>query len=114
MFESLLADALNAALGRYCVGIDAERVRVSAWAGDVELHDVQLKATALELLGAPIVVDAGVARSIRVRVPWTNLGKEAVRVEIDGVCALARRRDGREAASAARAAAETRMKDLEN
>ena len=114
MFESLLADALNAALGRYCVGIDAERVRVSAWAGDVELHDVQLKATALELLGAPIVVDAGVARSIRVRVPWTNLGKEAVRVEIDGVCALASRRDGREAASAARAAAETRMKDLEN
>lgn len=103
MFEGLLADALNAALGAYCVGIDPERVRVSVFSGDIELHDVLLRPSALESLGLPAVVDAGRVSAIRVRVPWRNLGREPVTVELDGVFALAcRTRDEAGAAREAR------------
>ena len=40
MFESLLADALNKALGQYCEQVDAEKLRVSALRGDVLLRNV--------------------------------------------------------------------------
>ena len=91
MFEGFLADALNRALGEYCVGIDSEKIRVSAWQGDVELRNVQLKKTALDALRAPIALDAGYIGSLRLKVPWTNLGEEAVVVEIDRVFLLASR-----------------------
>jgi len=91
MFEGFLADALNKALGAYCVGIDSEKIRVSAWRGDVELRNVQLKKTALDALRAPIALDAGYVGSLRLKVPWTKLGEEAVVVEIDRVFLLASR-----------------------
>ena len=91
MFEGFLADALNRALGEYCVGIDSEKIRVSAWQGDVELRNVQLKKTALDALRAPIALDAGYIGSLRLKVPWTNLGEDAVVVEIDRVFLLASR-----------------------
>ena len=91
MFESILADALNKALGEYCVGIDTEKLRVSAWRGDVLLKNVQLKRTALASLRAPIALDAGTIGELRLKIPWRNLGKEAVIVEIDRVFVLASR-----------------------
>ena len=58
MFEQYLADALNKALGAYCDGIDGEKLRVSAWNGDVELRNVRLKKTALSTLRAPATPEA--------------------------------------------------------
>jgi len=91
MFESILADALNKALGKYCEVVDAEKLRVSALRGDVLLRNVQLKRDALKQLDAPVTVDAGVIGSLRLKVPWTKLGQEPVVVEIDRVFLLATR-----------------------
>lgn len=91
MFESLLADALNKALGQYCEQVDAEKLRVSALRGDVLLRNVQLKRDALRALNAPVTLDAGVIGSLRLKVPWTKLGQEPVVVEIDRVFVLATR-----------------------
>ena len=46
------------------------------------------KKTALDALRAPIALDAGYIGSLRLKVPWTNLGEEAVVVEIDRVFLL--------------------------
>ena len=101
MFEQYLADALNKALGAYCDGIDGEKLRVSAWNGDVELRNVRLKKTALSTLRAPVTVDAGCVGSLRLKVPWMNLGREPVVVEIDRVFVLASRVTMEEAAATA-------------
>ena len=74
---------------------------MSAWNGDVELRNVRLKKTALSTLRAPVTVDAGCVGSLRLKVPWMNLGREPVVVEIDRVFVLASRVTMEEAAATA-------------
>jgi len=41
MLEPVLSFYLNKYLGKYVTGLDSDKLRVSVWAGDVVLKDLQ-------------------------------------------------------------------------
>jgi hypothetical protein len=73
MFERYLTDALTTHLGHLVQGLDADKIRVSAWNGELVLKDIYLKSDALDhLVGgqAPFEVSYGRIGNLEVRVPW--------------------------------------------
>jgi hypothetical protein len=86
-----VTELLRRYLGAYVEGLDKEKLRISVWSGDVVLHNLKLRPGALDTLNLPVKVTAGLLGTLRLKVPWTNLGKEPVVVEIDRVFCLARR-----------------------
>lgn len=55
-------------LGKYVAGLDADALRISVLAGDVVLHNLQLKPEALSKLNLPITVKAGLLGSLKLKV----------------------------------------------
>lgn len=68
MLEPVLSFYLNKYLGKYVTGLDSDKLRVSVWAGDVVLQDLQLRADALQDLDLPVTVKGGVLGSLRLKV----------------------------------------------
>ncbi|KAK9819963.1 hypothetical protein WJX72_004515 [[Myrmecia] bisecta] len=100
MFEAQVAYYLNRYLGTYLYGLDPQSLKISVFKGDVVLHNLQLKPEALNSLNLPIVVKAGLLGSLKLKVPWTNLGRAPVIVEMDRLYILAGpRKDSEEAAT---------------
>jgi len=60
MFESWVADLLSRYLGKYIKNINTEQLRISVWAGNVELDHLELKREALSELRLPIAVKRGI------------------------------------------------------
>eukprot|EP00892_Ulva_mutabilis_P007576 jgi/Ulvmu1/5190/UM021_0207.1 len=89
MLEPVLSFYLNKYLGKYVTGLDSDKLRVSVWAGDVVLKDLQLRAEALQDLNLPITVKGGVLGTLRLKIPWAALGRQQVQVEIDRLYLLA-------------------------
>jgi len=65
------------------------RCRISIYAGDVTLKNLQLKQDALDDLDLPVEVRAGLLGSLTLKVPWKNLGGTPVVVNIDQLYILA-------------------------
>lgn len=68
MLEPVLSFYLNKYLGKYVTGLDSDKLRVSVWAGDVVLKDLQLRSEALQDLNLPITVKGGVLGTLRLKV----------------------------------------------
>lgn len=64
--------------------------RISIYAGDVTLRNLQLKPDALSDLELPVEVQAGILGSLTLKVPWKNLGGAPVVVAIDQLYLLVR------------------------
>ena len=86
-----VTELLRRYLGAYVEGLDREKLKISVWKGDVVLKNLKFKPEALDHLHLPVRVAAGRLGTLRIKVPWHNLGKESVVVEIDDVFCLARR-----------------------
>lgn len=54
--------------GKYVNGLDADALRISVFAGDVVLKNLQLKPEALNSLDLPITVKAGLLGSLKLKV----------------------------------------------
>lgn len=89
MFEAQAAYYLNKYLGKYLEGVDSESLSISVWNGDIQLKNLRIRPEALADLHLPLSVSAGILGSLRVKVPWKNLGSEPVIVEIDKLYILA-------------------------
>lgn len=74
MFEAQVAFYLNAYLGKYVYGLDAQALRISVWQGDVELRNLQLKPEALQDLNLPITVKSGLLGRLTLKVGWVPRG----------------------------------------
>ncbi|KAG1659488.1 hypothetical protein FOA52_005351 [Chlamydomonas sp. UWO 241] len=83
MFEAQVAYYLNQYLGKYLTGLDAESLKISVWAGDVQLRNLSLKPEALADLELPVTVKAGMLGKLTLKVPWNKLGQAPVVVEFD-------------------------------
>eukprot|EP01051_Picozoa_sp_SAG22_P037682 SAG22_NODE_18941_length_280_cov_0.535912_1_plen_56_part_01 len=53
MFESLLASALDKALGTFFSGIDSKSLELSVFSGEVKLSNLTLKPEVFDGLGVP-------------------------------------------------------------
>ncbi|KAK1261313.1 hypothetical protein QJS04_geneDACA008707 [Acorus gramineus] len=89
MLEDQVAVLLQKYLGNYVRGLNKEALKISAWNGDVELTNMQLKPEALNALKLPVKVKAGFLGSVRLKVPWSRLGQEPVLVYLDRIFVLA-------------------------
>jgi len=89
MFERQVAYYLNKYLGQYVYNVDASALSISIFKGSVELHNLRLKPEALNSLNLPITVKSGLLGSLKLKVPWSNLGGSPVICELDSIFVLA-------------------------
>jgi vacuolar protein sorting-associated protein 13A/C len=78
-----VTELLRRHLGAWVEGLDSQKLKISVWKGDVVLKNLKLKPEALKGLNLPVRVHAGMLGTLRLKVPWHNLGKEPVMVEVN-------------------------------
>ena len=67
--ESAVAEVLQKVLGAFVHGIDADRLQLSVWNGDVRLDALTLRTDVIDALPLPVRVVAGSVGEVRVTVP---------------------------------------------
>ena len=73
MFERYLTDALTTHFGHFIENLDADKVRVSAWSGELVLKDLSLKPNAFDHLmpDCPVELAHGSVGNLELRIPWS-------------------------------------------
>jgi len=79
MLETLLSRLLTRLLSGYVEGVTIETLRFGVWAGDLLLTDLRLRPDALDALQLPLSAVGRIGR-LRIRVPWSRLRYESVRL----------------------------------
>ena len=87
--ETAVADVLQKVLGAFVRDINAERLQMNLWSGEVQLDELELRAEALNALELPAHILSGVLGSLRIKVPWRNLGKDKMSVQVDRIFLVA-------------------------
>jgi len=87
MLESLVANVLNRFLGAYVSNL--EDLNIAIWTGNVVLRNLQLKKEALDKFNLPIDVLEGYLGELTLKIPWSNLKNQPVKVFINNVYLLA-------------------------
>jgi vacuolar protein sorting-associated protein 13A/C len=88
MAKELLLNALVGVLGDYIEGITKENLKVGVWSGKIELQHLQLNSAGIEKLKLPVNIINGFVDSLKVSIPWTALGSQPVKININGVYLL--------------------------
>jgi hypothetical protein len=72
MLERYLVDALTTKFGHIIDGLDADKVRLSAWKGELVFQDLLIKKHALEQFyqNAPLEIAFGRVGTLRITIPW--------------------------------------------
>jgi vacuolar protein sorting-associated protein 13A/C len=86
MAKSIVLGILMETLGEY-VDISREKLKMAVWSGEIELRNLSLKSTAFASLDLPVRVLHGTLGSLKITIPWTNLGKSSTLVQLDGLIA---------------------------
>ncbi|KAK3113583.1 Vacuolar protein sorting-associated protein 13 [Teratosphaeriaceae sp. CCFEE 6253] len=89
MLESLVANLLNRVLGMYVRNFDPKQLNVGIWGGDVTLKNLELRREALDQFHLPLNVVEGHISSLILKIPWSNLRGQPVRINIEDVFLLA-------------------------
>ncbi|KAG7345960.1 vacuolar-sorting-associated protein 13 C-terminal domain containing protein [Nitzschia inconspicua] len=79
MFERYITDALTTHFGHIVESVDADKMQLSAWKGELELHDVSLKSDALDNIlqqECPIEIAFGYIGTFQVKIPWSLLSAQ--------------------------------------
>ena len=63
MFEAKVAEVLNAQLGAWVQGLDAEALKIGVWSGEIVLENLQASATARARVWRPCAPGARKAAS---------------------------------------------------
>jgi len=96
VLESLVANLLNRFLGMYVRNFDPKQLNVGIWGGDVKLKDLELRREALDQFHLPLNVVEGHISSLVLKIPWTNLRGQPVRITIEDVFLLAAPKEDQE------------------
>ncbi|KAK5739690.1 Vacuolar protein sorting-associated protein 13 [Elasticomyces elasticus] len=94
MLESLVANLLNRVLGMYVRNFDPKHLQVGIWSGDVTLRNLELRREALDQFHLPLNVVEGHISSLVLKIPWSNLRGQPVRINIEDVFLLAAPKGG--------------------
>ncbi|XP_066252738.1 intermembrane lipid transfer protein Vps13 isoform X1 [Euwallacea similis] len=89
VFESVISQILNKALGEFVENLDGNQLNIGIWGGDVNLKDLVLKSSALESLDLPIQTVYGKIGNLVLKVPWTSIYTKPTIVMIEDVYLLA-------------------------
>jgi hypothetical protein len=72
MFERYLTDALTTHFGHVIENLDADKIRLSAWSGELVLKDLSLRPDALNSFvpDCPVKISHGTVGNLELRIPW--------------------------------------------
>jgi vacuolar protein sorting-associated protein 13A/C len=84
MLEDLIIKILSNKFGDILAGIDREHMNLSAWQGDIELNNVEIRPQAFDRLELPLALRFGRIGSLQARIPWNAIGSESVQVKLVG------------------------------
>ena len=85
MAKHLLLKVLKTKFGTIFNGLDEEHLQVAVWSGNVVLEGLTIKKEALDAFTLPLCIKTGSIRRMNINVPWTRLGSQPIKVEIEGV-----------------------------
>ncbi|XP_055620155.1 intermembrane lipid transfer protein Vps13 isoform X3 [Toxorhynchites rutilus septentrionalis] len=89
VFESIVADVLNRFVGEYVENLDKKQLKIGIWGGDVVLHNLILKQSALKELDLPVTTLYGHLGKLVLKIPWKNLYSAPVEAIVDKLYLLA-------------------------
>ncbi|EME44915.1 hypothetical protein DOTSEDRAFT_70827 [Dothistroma septosporum NZE10] len=96
VLESLVANLLNRFLGMYVQNFNPNQLNVGILGGDVKLRNLELKREALDQFHLPLNVVEGHISSLILKIPWSNLRGQPVRINIEDVFLLASPKEDQE------------------
>jgi hypothetical protein len=79
MFERYITDALTTHFGHILETVDSDKMKMSAWKGELELHDVTLQRHALDNVlkqQCPLEIAHGSVGTFQVKIPWSLLSAQ--------------------------------------
>lgn len=82
MFEHLVSSVLVKVLGDYIQDLDPKSLGIGIWKGEVDLNNLRLKESALDIFDLPISVVHGYVGNINAKIPWSSLGSSPVQAQI--------------------------------
>ena len=87
MFERYLTDALTTHFGHVVENIDSDKVRLSAWNGELVLQNLTLRSTALNSFVAdcPVEIAYGKVGNLELQLPWKIFGSNKTRSDRSGL-----------------------------
>ncbi|XP_062394523.1 intermembrane lipid transfer protein VPS13B-like isoform X2 [Sardina pilchardus] len=95
MLESYVTPLLMSYVNRYIKNLKPSDLQLSLWGGDVVLSKLDLKLDVLEQeLKLPFTFLSGHIHELRIHVPWTKLGSEAVVITINTMECILKLKDG--------------------
>ncbi|XP_045568562.1 vacuolar protein sorting-associated protein 13B [Salmo salar] len=95
MLESYVTPLLMTYVNKYIKNLKPSDLQLSLWGGDVVLSKLELKLDVLEQeLKLPFTFLSGHIHELRIHVPWTKLGSEAVVVTINTMECILKLKDG--------------------
>lgn len=96
MAKKALLGVLERTIGKFVQDLDAEKLNLGIWSGEVVLHDLQLDVAACNAeldrqaaeapnLAIPVKVTGGTFRNLKLKIPWTQLASKSVILEASGL-----------------------------
>ncbi len=79
-------------MSEYIQGINAENLAISILSGTTNIQDISLNPSLMESLNMPCKLIQSRIKKISLKLPWKNLTKEAIEINIEG-CYLQVRAD---------------------
>jgi vacuolar protein sorting-associated protein 13A/C len=83
--KQLLLSFLVNILGEFVNGLTEENLKVGVWGGKIKLKNLEINRSGLEKMNLPLTVKEGYLDTLEIKIPWTNLDKQAVQITITGV-----------------------------
>lgn len=76
-------------LGDYVSNLETSQLSIAIWQGDVVLHNLKLKTSALDKFNLPVDVLEGYLGDLTLNIPWNDLKNKPVKIRINNVYLLA-------------------------
>lgn len=84
MLERVAKALLEQFLGDY-IDIDSKSLLLALWSGNLELHDIKIKNTAINAFDLPIIITHAHVGELHVSIPWRSLQSSAVVASLSDV-----------------------------
>ena len=88
MAKAMLLNVLVDVLGEFVEGLTADNLKLGVFSGKIVLKNLQLNKEGIEKLNLPLTVVKGYLDLLEIKIPWTSLQSQPVRVDINGVYLL--------------------------
>ena len=85
MAKQALQGILSDLLGKYVDGLSLDNLRVGIFSGNIEIQNLTLKLNVLDQFNLPLRLIKGSIGTIKITIPWTNLGSKPVIFSLDGL-----------------------------